>query len=236
MIASKRSIGCSLSPLPKLVHQRKNGALGSQRKNGARGSHHLRRGHRVHTVHTRLHHLRRARRRPSIIRYSIHQYSGACVTSTSSPPPLAIVPMIPMTLTNDCSWHRTCDWAGQPFPSMHNGFITNENVTTTEHRLLSVLTSLQDLLFKADNKGYNFFYSVVARRFKFGHVHVSYMATTGKYIGMELACKCCCRYVCVEVNSKWGTFTELQEVRATLLSFISGCEYTRPGSDDLPQR
>ena len=171
---------------------------------------------------------------PPPINNQIHQYSGACVTSTSSPPPLAIVPMIPMT--NDCSWHRTCDWAGQPFPSMHNGFITYENVITTEHRLLSVLTSLQDKLFFADNKGYNFFYSVVARRFKFGHVHVSYMATTGKYIGMELACKCCCRYVCVEFNSKWGTFTELQEVRATLLSFISGCEYTRPGSDALPQR
>ena len=60
----------------------------------------------------------------------IHQYSGACVTSTSSPPPLAIVPtssppplIVPkMTMINDCSWHQTCSWAGQPFPTMHNGY------------------------------------------------------------------------------------------------------------------
>ena len=156
------------------------------------------------------------------------------MTSTSSPPPLAIVPM--MTMTNDCSWHQTCSWAGQPFPTMHNGFITFENVITTEQRLLSALTSLQHTLFSGDMKGFNTFYSVVMRRFRFGHVHISYNATSRKYITVELVCKCCCRYVGVNVNSKWGTFTELQEARATLLSFISGCQYTRPGSDDLPQR
>ena len=54
------------------------------------------------------------------------------MTSTSSPPPLAIVPM--MTMTNDCSWHQTFSWAGQPFPTMHNGFITFENVITVDRR------------------------------------------------------------------------------------------------------
>ena len=119
---------------------------------------------------------------------------------------------------------------------MHNGYITFDNVIKTEQRLASALTSLQDTLFSADFKGFNSFYSVLTQRFKLRHVHVSHMATTGKNVGMELACERCCRYVCVEFNSKWDTSTELQEVRAALLSFISGCEYTRPGSDALPQR
>ena len=150
---------------------------------------------------------------------------------TSSPPPFAMVPH--PALANDCSWHQTVSWAGASFLTIHNEFIT---LITTEQRLATALQSLQDLLFKADNTGYKFFYSVLSRRLKFGHVHLSHMATTGKYVGMELACSCCCRYVCVEFKSKWDTLTELQEVRATLLSFISGCEYTRPGSDALPQR
>ena len=119
---------------------------------------------------------------------------------------------------------------------MHNGFITFENVITDEQRLLSALTPLQHTLFFADNVGFKFFYSVVTQRFKLGHVHVSYMATPGKYVNMELACSCCCQIVVREFDSRCATLTALQEVRATLLSFISGCEYTRPGSDALPQR
>ena len=110
---------------------------------------------------------------------------------TSSPPP-----------ANDCSWHQMDSWAGAPFLTIHNEFVT---LITTEQRLATALQSLQDLLFKADNTGYKFFYSVVTRRFKFGHVHVSYMATPGRYVNMELACGCCWRYVCVEFNSRSAT-------------------------------
>ena len=166
------------------------------------------------------------------------------MTSTSSPPPLAIVPtssppplIVPkMTMINDCSWHQTCSWAGQPFPTMHNGYITFDNVIKTEQRLDSSLTSLQDKLFVADMKGFNSFYSVLTQRFKLRHVHVSYEATTGKYVDMDLACSRCCRHIGIEFNSGWSTPSKLQEVRAALLSFISGCKYTRPGSDALPQR
>ena len=169
---------------------------------------------------------------PPYTNNQIHQYTS----DTSSPPDTIIVPM--MTMTNDCSWHETCSWTGATFPIGPQ----RSTLITTEQRLATALQSLQDLLFFGKDsrcfwqKSYNDFNSVVTRRFKFGHVHVSYMATSGKYVNMELACSCCCRYVCVEFNSKWATLTELQEVRATLLSFISGCEYTRPGSDALPQR
>ena len=164
---------------------------------------------------------------------------------TSSPPPLAIVPtssppplIVPMmTMINDCSWHQTCSWAGAPFPTIHNGYITDRNVITTEQGLASALTSIQDTWFFLDNVGFKFFYSVVWRRFRLGHVHVTYMATrTGKYCGFELACSACCRYVCVGWNSKRSTRTELQEAMATLLSYISGCDYIRPGPGVLPQR
>ena len=75
----------------------------------------------------------------------IHQYSRACVTS--SPPPFAMVPH--PALANDCSWHQTVSWAGAPFLTIHNEFIT---LITTEQRLATALQSLQDLLFKADKK------------------------------------------------------------------------------------
>ena len=120
--------------------------------------------------------------------------------------------------------------------TVHNGCIKVENVITTEDRLSSALTSLQDTLFRDDSTGFNFFYAVITQIFKFGMVNISHMNTGSKQTGMELACKCCYRYVCMEVNWKWDGFTELQKARATLLSFISGCQYTRPGSDDLPQR
>ena len=84
-------------------------------------------------------------------------------------------------LANDCSWHQTVSWAGAPFLTIHNEFIT---LITTEQRLATALQSLRDLLFYADNTGYSFFNSVVTRRFKFGHVHVSHMAMRGKQMGM----------------------------------------------------
>ena len=117
---------------------------------------------------------------------------------------------------------------------MPNGF--KDDVTIkTDDKLQSALTSLQDKLFSWDMKGFNTFYRVVMQQYRFGHVRISYIS--GKNITVELMCKCCCRYVgVVDVNPKWGTVTELQEARATLFSFISGCQYTRPGSDDLPQR
>ena len=180
---------------------------------------------------------------------SSHQYCGVVtsISPTSRSSPLAYVTSSSPTSRssllayvpswNDCSWHRTYSWEGVPFPTTHNGRITEENVIMTEKGLASALTSIQDTLFRLDNVGFKFFYSVVWRRFRLGHVHVTHMATkTGKYCGMELACSACCRYVCVGWNSKRSTRTELQEARATLLSYTSGCQYTRPGSDDLPQR
>ena len=122
-------------------------------------------------------------------------------------------------------------------PTVPDGFIKDNVTIKTDDKLQSALTSLQDKLFSWDMKGFNTFYSVVMLRFRFGHVRISYNATSSKNMNIEFTCKCCCRYVgVVDVNSKWGTVTELQEARATLLSFISGCQYTRPGSDDLPQR
>ena len=155
--------------------------------------------------------------------------------------------------------HAACSWAGQPFLRDH-WIHVSENPITTEHSLLEALRALDDTLFLADNKGYDIFSSVVMQRFKLGHVHASH----GSYhenefmfdsthgclclmeleppclYSMELACKCCGRYVRVYYAlgcpERCSTLTELQEARATLLSFISGCQYTRPGSDDLPQR
>ena len=167
----------------------------------------------------------------------MHQSSGACVTSrTSSPPPYTIIPMIPITndSINDCSWHETCSWAGQPFPTIHNGYIPFENVITTEPELDVFLQSLQHTLWIADGDRYKIFYSVVMRRFRRGHVHVTDMTTSEKNVGIELVCSCCCRYARVEFQSNRRTIDRM--VGATLLSFISGCQYTRPGSDDLPQR
>ena len=91
-------------------------------------------------------------------------------------------------------------------------------------------------LFKADDTGYEFFHRVVTERFNFRHVHVSCMVTPKRYVDMELACSCCYRYVAREYDSRCATLAELQEVRATLLLFITECEYTHPGSDALPQR
>ena len=121
------------------------------------------------------------------------------------------------------------------FPTVPNGFIKDDVTIKTDEQLQSSLTSLQDRLFAWDSKGFNTFYRVVMQQYRFGHVRISYIS--GKNITVELMCRCCCRYVGVtDVNPKWGTVTELQEARATLLSFISGCEYTLPGSDNLPQR
>ena len=85
-----------------------------------------------------------------------------------------------------------------------------------------------------DNTGYNFFTSVVTQRYNFGHVDVNYVeGQDDNRVMMELRCGGCWRYVCVEFDSRSATNHELQQIRATLLSYISGCEYTRPGSDAL---
>ena len=47
--------------------------------------------------------------------------------------------------------------------------------------------------------------------------------TSEEEVGMGLVCPCCCRYVNVEFNSKKGTISEMEEARATLLTFVSGC-------------
>ena len=57
-----------------------------------------------------------------------HQYSGA------RPPPLAIIP------TENCSWHETCDWAGQLYPTVPNGVIKDDVTIKTDDKLQSALT------------------------------------------------------------------------------------------------
>ena len=106
------------------------------------------------------------------------------LSSGPSPSPPPYVTSSP-PLANDCSWHQMDSWAGAPFLTIHNEFIT---LITTEQRLAEALQSLHESLFKADNTGYEFFHSVVTERFNFGHVHVSCMVTPGRYVNMELVC------------------------------------------------
>ena len=117
--------------------------------------------------------------------------------------------------------------------TFHNEFIT---LITTEQRLAEALTLLDESLFKAENTGYEFFHRVVTERSNFHHVHVSCMVTPKRYVNMELACSRCGKYVARELDSRHATLAELQEIRATLFSFITGCKYTQPGSDAPPQR
>ena len=74
---------------------------------------------------------------------SSHQYCGVVtsISPTSRSSPLAYVTSSSPTSRssllayvpswNDCSWHRTYSWEGVPFPTTHNGRITEENVTMT---------------------------------------------------------------------------------------------------------
>ena len=87
---------------------------------------------------------------------------------------------------NDCSWHRTCSWAGQPFVTVHNGCVKVENMVMTEDRLYSALTSLQDTLFRDDPTGFDVFCEVITQIFKFGMVQISHHITTGGQITVEL--------------------------------------------------
>ena len=121
---------------------------------------------------------------------------------------------------NDCSWHQTSSWAGTPFSFIHNEFIT---LITTEERLREALKSLNESLFQSQDTDYELIHRVVTQRFNRGHLRVSCMVTPKKYVHMELACSRCHMYVAKEFDSMRATFTELQEVRAVLLSFISRC-------------
>ena len=125
------------------------------------------------------------------------------MTSTSSPPPSAIVPMTPKI--NDCSWHRTCSWTGQPFMTVNNGCTHVGYVILTDDRLSSALTSPQNTLFRHDPTGFNDFYRVIMRIFRQGMVQISHHHSTGGNITVELMCEYCCRYVIVEdVNPRLG--------------------------------
>ena len=64
----------------------------------------------------------------------------AYVTSSSPTSRSSLLAYVPSW--NDCSWHRTYSWEGVPFPTTHNGRITEENVIMTEKGLASALTSI----------------------------------------------------------------------------------------------
>ena len=140
-----------------------------------------------------------------------------------------------MTTQNDCSWHTAVPWSGFAWPATHHGYITDENVVTSASTLVVNLQSLRDRLFWDSMSGWDFFEPVVHQRFRAGHLHVKFMATGGKYVGIELACARCCKRTCIEVNTKWDTDEMKDEARATLLSYISGCDYYVPGSRALRQ-
>ena len=114
---------------------------------------------------------------------------------------------------------------------MHNGFITFENVITTEQRLVAALQSLKLTLRIADNNRWWIFYSTVIQCFRLGHVRVS-SKTSEEEVGMGLECPCCCGYVYVEFKKK-GTILEMEEARASLLPFISGCKLSDHDLDRL---
>ena len=52
----------------------------------------------------------------------------AYVTSSSPTSRSSLLAYVPSW--NDCSWHRTYSWEGVPFPTIHNGYITDRNVDT----------------------------------------------------------------------------------------------------------
>ena len=56
--------------------------------------------------------------------------------------------------------------------------------------------------------------------------------TSEEEVGMGLVCPCCCSYVYVEFKKK-GTILEMEEARATLLPFISGCKLSDHDLDRL---
>ena len=157
------------------------------------------------------------------------------------PPPLPTVPPFSMsgpmmvTIQNDCGWHTTNMWSGSPWPACLVGYIAEENVVMNASALENKLRSLRGRLFWNSSKGWQFFETVVTQRFRAGHAHIKFMATTGKYLGVELSCARCCRYTCIEVNPGWESDERLDVARATLLSYITGCEYFRPGSGGLRQ-
>ena len=122
--------------------------------------------------------------------------------------------------------------------NMNNGCTHVGYLILADDRLSSALTSLENTLFLHDHTGFNDFYHVITRIFRNGMVQISHHHSTGGNITVELMCEYCCRYVIVEdVNSRWdSTDTELQEARATLLSFFSGCPFIHPQSNLLQQR
>ena len=126
-------------------------------------------------------------------------------------------------------------WTGQEWPTAHQGYVADENAVTSGEHLEGKLQSLRDRLFWDGMKGWEFFESVVRQRFRAGHLHVKFMATGGKHVGIELACARCCRWTCIQVNTKWAGPEMKDEARATLLSHISGCAYYVPGSGTLRQ-
>ena len=156
------------------------------------------------------------------------------------PPPLALGSPFSMsskmvTIQADCSWHTATSWSGVEWPTTQHGFITDGNVVTNSITLEANLQSLRDRLFWNGQQGWEFFQSVVNQRFSAGHLHVKFMATAGKYVGIELACARCWKRTCIQVNTKWAAPEMKDEARATLLSYISGCEYYVPGSGTLRQ-
>ena len=159
------------------------------------------------------------------------------------PPPQALALVSPflmmsssmVPIQNDCSWHATKSWTGQEWPTAHQGYVADENAVTSGEHLEGKLQSLRDCLFWDGMQGWEFFDSVVTQRFRAGHIHVKFMATGAKHCGIELACARCCRWSCISVNTKWITPKAKDEARATLLSYISGCEYYVPGSRALRQ-
>ena len=140
-----------------------------------------------------------------------------------------------IAIPNDCSWHTATAWSGHEWPVIHQGYISDENVVNSAGSCDKALQSIRDSLFWNSLRGWKFFHKVVYQRFQAGHLHMNYQNTSGKYLGVELACARCCRYACIQVNTRHDIPDVLEHARARLLSYIAGCEYVVPGSDALRQ-
>ena len=156
---------------------------------------------------------------------------------TPSPPPPGGLGVIVPGMKN-CAWHEKHSWTGELFMKVNNGCKYGPCLILNDGKLSSALSSLENTLFLHDRTGWDEFYRVIRRVFREGMVQITHHYSGGGNICVELMCECCCSYVIVEdVNSKWGsTPSELQAARVTLLSFISGCQFTNPQSNLLPQR
>ena len=110
---------------------------------------------------------------------------------------------------NDCSWHQTHSWTGQPFMTMNNGCTHVGYLILADDRLSSALTSLENTLFLHDPTGFEDFRRVIEPVFRQGMVQITHHYSSGGYICVELMCERCYSYVIVEgVNSKWGSMGE----------------------------